>query len=177
MMQEERREGDPGWSPDGNSLIFGAGSFASGKFAIYQLDLRTKEVSQLPGSEGLFGPRWSADGRQVVALRVGIFNLMLFDFKSGKWVELTSYFGGWPRWSRDGKYVYIHYSAAGEEVLSRIEVRGRKIERLVRLEGMRRVGIFGSWVGWTPDDSPLVLRDIGTQDVYALEWQTPEREK
>jgi len=26
---------------------------------------------------------------------------------------------------------------------------------------------------WAPDDSPLVLRDVGAQDIYALDWQTP----
>jgi hypothetical protein len=24
-----------------------------------------------------------------------------------------------------------------------------------------------------PDDSPLVLRDIGTQEIYALDWAAP----
>jgi len=24
-----------------------------------------------------------------------------------------------------------------------------------------------------PDDSPLVLRDIGTQEIYAFDWQAP----
>jgi len=25
----------------------------------------------------------------------------------------------------------------------------------------------------TLDDSPLVLRDVGTQEIYALDWQAP----
>jgi hypothetical protein len=24
-----------------------------------------------------------------------------------------------------------------------------------------------------PDDSPLLLRDTGTQEIYALDWQVP----
>jgi hypothetical protein len=24
-----------------------------------------------------------------------------------------------------------------------------------------------------PDDSPLLLRDTGTQEIYALDWQAP----
>jgi hypothetical protein len=50
----------------------------------------------------------------------------------------------------------------------------RKIERLASLKDFRMAsGVFGAWVGWTPDDQPLMLRDVGTQDIYALEWQTP----
>jgi len=29
------------------------------------------------------------------------------------------------------------------------------------------------WFGLAPDDSPLVARDIGSQEIYALEMQWP----
>jgi hypothetical protein len=29
------------------------------------------------------------------------------------------------------------------------------------------------WVGLAPDDSPLLLRDTGSQDIYALDWESP----
>jgi hypothetical protein len=32
---------------------------------------------------------------------------------------------------------------------------------------------YREWFGLTPDDSPLVLRDTGTQEIYALDWQEP----
>ena len=31
----------------------------------------------------------------------------------------------------------------------------------------------GQWLGLAPDDSPLVARDIGNQEIYALEMQWP----
>ena len=31
---------------------------------------------------------------------------------------------------------------------------------------------FGPWGGLTPDDSPLVSRDISSQEIYALDWET-----
>ena len=31
----------------------------------------------------------------------------------------------------------------------------------------------GFWIGVTPDGSPIVLCDIGTQEIYALDWQAP----
>jgi hypothetical protein len=35
------------------------------------------------------------------------------------------------------------------------------------------MGVIGTWCGLTPDDSPLVLRDVGTQEIYALDLQLP----
>ena len=29
------------------------------------------------------------------------------------------------------------------------------------------------WSGLTPDGAPLLLRDIGTQEVYALDFEEP----
>jgi hypothetical protein len=34
-------------------------------------------------------------------------------------------------------------------------------------------GVFGSWTGLDPDNSPLVLRDTSTQEIYALDWDAP----
>jgi hypothetical protein len=31
----------------------------------------------------------------------------------------------------------------------------------------------GQWFGLTPDDSILIPRNIGTQEIYALEMQSP----
>jgi hypothetical protein len=31
----------------------------------------------------------------------------------------------------------------------------------------------GQWLGLAPDDSLLVLRDVGTHEIYALDWDAP----
>src|SRR3989442_835700 len=55
--------GDIGWSPDGQSLVFGDTRLVSEPgpshgLAIHVMDLKTRQVSTLPGSEGLYSPRW-----------------------------------------------------------------------------------------------------------------------
>ncbi len=56
---------------------------------IYLMDLKTQEVSTIPGSEGLWSPRWSPDGKKIVAMtRIGDA-LMIYETTSGKWSELS----------------------------------------------------------------------------------------
>ena len=47
----------------------------------------------------------------------------------------------------------------------------RKVENIVDIQRTGR-GI-GGWFGLAPDDSPLVARDIRTQEIYALAMDWP----
>lgn len=169
LMPEERRELDPGWSPDGKTLVFGDRDAKT----IHLLDLNTLRVDKLPGSEGFVSPRWSPDGRYITAVVFGSHGkLLLFDLTTQKWVELTQQQAYWQRWSRDGKYIYFTGSRENEPGLLRVRIGDRKIEWLTSIKDFRVAnGVWGAWTGWAPDDSPLMLRDVGIQDIYALEWQ------
>jgi hypothetical protein len=55
-----------------------------------------------------------------------------------------------------------------------VRVADRKLERLADLKGFRRV--VSGWLPWsgvTPDGAPLLLRDISSQEVYALDFEAP----
>jgi Tol biopolymer transport system component len=176
LMPEERIEGDPTWSPDGNSLCFGRIPFqefgSSGPAAIQVLDLKTRQVSTLPDSEGLFSPRWSPDGRYLVAMPSDSDKLMLFDFATKKWSELGKGAFGFPNWSHDGKYLYFEDFTQGE--IRRVEFPGQKFERIADLKEVRRPNdMSGYWSAPAYDGSPLVMRDVGIQEIYALEMQFP----
>jgi Tol biopolymer transport system component/predicted Ser/Thr protein kinase len=175
LPEEQNGEFDPTWSPDGTSLVFWstprAGNWSSGTVNI--LDLRTHRVSVVPGSEGLWSPRWSPDGRYIAASSGGGQPLMLFDFKTQKWAELAGITVAYPNWSRDGNYIYFH-SFGSDTALYRVRVSDHKLEKIVSLKGIRlTIGTFGAWSGLAPDDSPLILRDVGSQEIYALDLQLP----
>jgi hypothetical protein len=70
-------------------------------------------------------------------------------------------------WSADGKYIYFLRSAEHLEV-ARIRIADRKVEEAVDLKGMP---IAGGALALTPDDSPVLLRNLGTQDIYSLDWE------
>jgi hypothetical protein len=60
-----------------------------------------------------------------------------------------------------------------DPAISRLGTADRKLERVTGLKDFRRVtSPLYPWSGLTPDGAPLLLRDIGTQEVYALDFQT-----
>jgi eukaryotic-like serine/threonine-protein kinase len=160
---------DATWSADGTRIAFG-GAAADPNSAIRVLDLSTHQISTLPGSKGLFSPRWSPDGRSLIAMPVASRSLLLFDLASQKWEEIAKVSMGFPNWSKNGDYVYFLHEADHPSVM-RIRIRDRKIEEVADLKNFRQTGFWSVWLGMAPDDSPLLLRDAGTQDVYALDWQ------
>lgn len=96
---------------------------------------------------------------------------MLFDFKTQKWTELAGITSAYPNWSRDGNYIYFH-TFGNDPAIYRVRISDHKLEKIVSLKGLRlTIGDFGTWCGLAPDDSPLVLRDVGSQEIYALDLQ------
>jgi len=175
LPSADKTAGDPNWSPDGNSVVFWSspGFPVSPVIRVNTLDLRTRAVSTVPGSEGIFSPHWSPDGRYLAAIRGGGEGLMLFDFQNQKWVELVHMTVAFPNWSRDGKHVYFH-SFGNDAALYRVRISDRKLERIVDLRGIRlTISDYGTWCGLAFDDSPLILRDVGSQEIYALDLQFP----
>jgi Tol biopolymer transport system component len=180
LMKDQRNEQDPIWLADGNSLIFHQWSPSEGSFnsSIQWIDLRTKQISTLPGSSGLFAPRLSPDGRYLSAspFVTKKRTLLLYDLTTEKWTELVDSVVVHHRsWSGDGQYIYFDSAFFETPALFRVRVSDRKLERLVSLKDFRLVslGPFGPWSGLTPDNSPLLLRDIGSQDIYALDLEAP----
>jgi Tol biopolymer transport system component/DNA-binding winged helix-turn-helix (wHTH) protein len=171
-------ETDPNWSPDQNSLVFGGVPWleggAPGSADIHMIDLKTRQVSTLSGSEGLCSPHWSPDGRYVLAMSLGSPKLMLFDFSTHRWAELVSSPAAYPNWSRDGSYIYFVNPYIAEPAVYRVRISDRKLESVTSLS-RQRLGwnIAGKWTGLAEDDSPLVLRDTGSEEIYALDWEAP----
>ncbi len=75
-------------------------------------------------------------------------------------------------WSADGRSVF-YVRRGTQPALLRVAIANRKVQEIVSLKDLRQTGFRGAiWTGLTPDDSPMFLRDIGTQEIYALDLQT-----
>jgi Tol biopolymer transport system component/predicted Ser/Thr protein kinase len=174
----EKPEGYLSWSPDGKALVFDdapwLANMAPENVALRVLDLVTHKVRMLPGSERLHTPIWSPDGRYIAAMAPDELTLMLFDVSAQQWKQLAKINNGWPNWSRDAKYIYLDTLLGGEWFLCRVRVPDGKLEQIASLKGIsRQFGIMVDWTGLAPDDSPLLTRSSGTQEIYALDADFP----
>lgn len=96
------------WSTDGQ-LVFGDWLFTNAPNAmnIHLYNGRGRRLSTVPGSQGLWTPRWSPDGAYLSALRANGSALLLTRCCFSQWKTL---FEGQslddPMWSPDSKYVF-----------------------------------------------------------------------
>jgi len=173
---------NPSWSPDSRSLAFNR--FISGKhpgdpssLQIEVLDLASQRTTILTGSEGMYLGGWSPDGRHMFAKTLDHHRALLFDSHTQRWSTvaeadmLTNL-----RWSRDGGFVYFEATTADRGAAwMRMRIADNKIEYVMDFRNLRRplVQLSAAWTGLAEDDSPLTQRDIGTQEIYALEWRVP----
>jgi len=175
LLPSNQGQIDVDWSPDGKSLVFGTTVDPTG--SIYILDLGSRRVSALPGSRGLFSPHWSPDGRYISGTKIKSQKLMLFDTATQSWTRLCDCDVGYPMWSHDGNYIYFGQSVRSGKAyhIVRLRLSDQKIESVADVSRVGRgtAGTVGQWFGLAPDDSPLVARDISSQEVYALDVDWP----
>jgi serine/threonine protein kinase/Tol biopolymer transport system component len=168
LPDDDHPEADPGWCPDGNSIIFGS-QYSSASSGVRILDLKTHQLSSLPGSEQVFSPRWSPDRKYIVALRGDSQGLLLFDVAHQKWSEVIKGRNvSFPDWSKDGRFVYF-LSWPENPGVFRMALSNNAVELVADLKDFRPTGYFDDWMSLDPNDAPLLMRDTGTQDVYALD--------
>jgi len=176
----DHHQGDPTWRPKGDAIVFAGIPWLEYGAAtgpnIHIADLKTSQISDVPGSENLFSPRCSQnnDGRYIAALSADSTKLMLYDTEKKTWTQLAESRFAFENWSRDGKYLYAEDYPDKMDDLVRVNVSNGKVERLLSLKEIPRgFDPWEFWVGLAPDDSPLLMRDKSTQEIYSLDVRFP----
>lgn len=165
IPDDKGQEADPTWSPDGSRIVFGWS--ASAQFGatteIRILDLSSGRITTVPASIGTASPRWSPSGRYIAGIVNGGRAIRVFDMETKQWSTLVEKQLAYNQWSRDSRWIYF----LAEGAVERISVAGSKAERVAELKDWPIAGWWG-WMGLDPDDTPMVLHDIGSEDIYAL---------
>jgi serine/threonine protein kinase/Tol biopolymer transport system component len=172
MLPEKEYQSDAHWFPDGKRIIFGRTPFIPGsseKVALQVLDLSSKQVSIFPGSENLYGPRLSPDGKHLAAVSSDNKKLLIFDFQTQKWTDWVSEPGliNMAIWARDGRSIY--YANASETPgYRRVKVGQTRSELIIDLKDLHPL-----WNGLTPEGAALFTRDVSVSEIYSLEVELP----
>jgi eukaryotic-like serine/threonine-protein kinase len=163
------------WSFDGKSLLIsiqlpGKKSWNLDSVQLATLDIENGRVSPVPGSQSKAGA-FCPTPRMIVAAGEQD-KLYSFDRTTQKWSVLadgpiTNYMI-----SPDSKYMYFVREVPESPLAMRARLTDRTTEVITSLKNLRRVSdpsLGGmSWIGVAPDDSLLLTRDVGTQEIYAL---------
>jgi Tol biopolymer transport system component len=134
VYPEPRNQGSPAWSADGKSLIFGRlpwleiGHKLPVRLA--KLDFRTRQLAEIPGSEDMFLPAMSPDGKFLAALHTVESYVAVYEFATDKWTVLEQDSAYRPVWARDSGAIY--YITHDQEV-QRYDTLTRKVESIVQL--------------------------------------------
>jgi Tol biopolymer transport system component len=112
----------------------------------------------------------------LVALTNDSHKILIFDFKSQKWSDWITGPGAreYPAWSKDGKALYFATLGTDDPGYFRLKVGDDHPQRIVDLKDVKQFsGDLGNWSGITPDESPLFVRDLSTDEIYALDLLLP----
>ena len=161
------------WAADGGSITFNDTS-NPGYSTIRSLDLKTMQTTDVADSGKLIAPLRSPDGQYLAATTVDGDKLLLFSFANQKWTELAKTAIGFFDWSADSKFVYFDNGFSIDQAVFRVRISDHKIEQVASLKDFRRVVTpWNTWFGLTPQGDPLLMHDIGSQEVYALDFEAP----
>jgi serine/threonine protein kinase/Tol biopolymer transport system component len=161
-------ETDPSWNSDGSKVALGGVDVATRRSRLHIVDLASGRSEIIPGSDGLFSPRWSPDGAMIAALSRTNDRLLLYDVSTKRWRELLRGGVGWPSWDRRSAYIQVQLDAR----VVRVRIADGRVEPLVDLSTVRQavsVPMGASWLGVALDGAPLILRQVGSaSEYYAL---------
>lgn len=172
ILMEEQSQLSPAWSPDGKSIAFGRIPGREAKMSLHQLDLETHHVTDIPGTDGMYGPNRSRDGRYLLSVEAGAtIKLKIFDFSTKKWSELFQ--GGVADFGFSADDKFIFYTDQDKQAMFRIRLSDHKVDQIADLHSIDQptLSYWPAWTGLAPDGSPLLMRDLGTREIYALELE------
>jgi serine/threonine protein kinase len=171
----------PSWSPDGKSIYFNDYPIA-GHFRIRILDLQTRKVSTMPGSDGYYAPLWSPDGQYLAGVQNPPKSMAIYSVKTKQWKQLKVFERDWGFfvWAPDSKSLYVMWDPSegwtNEQTgIYRLTVPDGKWELFTKLTGLNALlNSAQNFVSITPEGNIAAINDSGVTQIYQMKWKNAE---
>ena len=178
LVEGGTTEALPSWSPDGTKVVYAPMPWdvLPSERRIFIYDVRSGKATAIPSSAGLGSPRWSPDGRFIACVRFqhyGMNPVVLLDVRSGQIIDLGAS-SVYHVWSRNSELLYIlKKTPLNPAVVQSISMKAHSVQTIATFPG-RTVANSPLpsqefiWLGFDSDDSPLMLEDLGSREVYEI---------
>ena len=176
LIPNPNNEVAPFWSPDGKSITFNDYPNPGLPRAIKVLDLATRKISIMPGSEGYYVGEWSPDGKYMIAVAQNPSRLVLYTVKSGTWTDIRKFDGvwGWCIWSNDSKSVYVQMPTAAPGVepgFYRLGIPDGSWKLTNTLDGLTvSSDNLEGFFALTSDGRLAMMSDTSVVQIYYAKW-------
>ena len=163
----------PDWSPDGSLLA--VVSFIDHAAVSRIIDVHSGSVSTIPDSKRTLGP-WFDSQDSIIVTAEDQSKLVRYNLKTKKWTDLISSPNKFVNWATSPDMKYFVYSTGGTNPTAfRLRLSDGAVETISSLKDVHNVDEIesGPSLSASPDDSILITRDIGTQEIYALTVKWP----
>jgi serine/threonine protein kinase len=171
----------PNWSPDGKSIYFNDYPI-TGHFRIRVLDLQTRKVSTMSGSDGYYAPSWSPDGQYLAGIQNPPKSLAIYSVKTKQWKQLKVFEHDWGFfvWAPDSKSLYSMRGpeevGTGEQMgIYRLTVPDGKWELFTKFTGLNPplVGVQ-DFISITPEGHVAAISDTSVSQIYQMKWKNAD---
>jgi Tol biopolymer transport system component len=158
----------PTWTPDGREILFGTIPTVEkdpAKVAVYRVDLETKKTSAVAGTQGLYMPALSPNGRYLGAITAEGNHIRVLDLAQNRWLRATERRAPFLAWAKDSSGVLFVSGRQGGVAIERCKVPDMEttVARVIP-----EFKPFGFWIGVAADGALLMPRDLSTQEIYQL---------